>query len=233
MNIIGQIRIELKNNKQKTRVGSQYFFKEKVKAYNIKTPVVRQIAKKYWQQVKGLPKLEIFKLSEELLKSGYNEEATIAFTWVFNLKKQYQPSDMKLFESWLNKYIDNWGKCDDFCTHSVGELLLQYPELLKKLPTWARSKNMWVRRASAVSLIYPNRRKNHLKQIFEIADILLIDKEDLVQKGYGWMLKEASNLYQKEVFDYVMKNKHKMPRTALRYAIEKMPKSLKQRAMKI
>ena len=69
------------------------------------------------------------------------------------------------------------------------------------------------------------------KDIFEIADILLLDKGDLVQKGYGWMLKAASKSYQKEVFEYVMKNKTKMPRTALRYAIEKMPKDLKVKAM--
>ena len=54
----------------------------------------------------------------------------------------------------------------------------------------------------------------------------------MVQKGYGWMLKEASNIFQKQVFDYVMKRKNKMPRTSLRYAIEKMPQSMKKKAMK-
>jgi len=71
-----------------------------------------------------------------------------------------------------------------------------------------------------------------LKDIFEIAGILLVDKDDLVQKGYGWMLKAASQAYQKEVFDFVMKNKATMPRTALRYAIEKMPQEMKVEAMK-
>lgn len=53
----------------------------------------------------------------------------------------------------------------------------------------------------------------------------------MVQKGYGWLLKVASQTHEKEVFDYVMTNKSNMPRTALRYAIEKMPKSLKEKAM--
>jgi len=70
-----------------------------------------------------------------------------------------------------------------------------------------------------------------LKEVFEISDILLLDSEDMVQKGYGWLLKVASNNHQKEVFNYVMKNKSVMPRTALRYAIEKMPKDLKKNAM--
>ncbi len=64
-----------------------------------------------------------------------------------------------------------------------------------------------------------------------IADILLEDKDDLVQKGYGWLLKEASRTHQEQVFEYVMRNKAIMPRTALRYAIEKMPEELRRKAM--
>ena len=88
-----------------------------------------------------------------------------------------------------------------------------------------------MRRAAAVSLIVPGKHGKFLKEIFAIADILLCDDDDMVQKGYGWMLKVASQVHEKQIFDYVMKNKKKMPRTALRYAIEKMPKELKARAM--
>ena len=109
--------------------------------------------------------------------------------------------------------------------------MLKFPEYLYKLNIWAKSKNRWERRASTVILICLIKRKDYLKKIFEIADILLLDKDDLVQKGYGWMLKEASNVYQKKIFDYVIKNKKIMPRTALRYAIEKMPQNMKQKAM--
>jgi len=80
-------------------------------------------------------------------------------------------------------------------------------------------------------LIIPARQGKFLKDIFEIADILLLDEDDLVQKGYGWMLKAASQAHQQEVFDYVVRNKKTMPRTALRYAIEKMPKDLRLQAM--
>lgn len=62
--------------------------------------------------------------------------------------------------------------------------------------------------------------------------MLLVDEDEMVQKGYGWLLKEESRKHQKEVFDYVLKNKSVMPRTALRYAIELMPKELKAAAMK-
>ena len=82
-----------------------------------------------------------------------------------------------------------------------------------------------------MSLIVPAKQGKFLHDIFEIADILLLDKDDMIQKGYGWMLKVASQVHQREVFEYVLAHKTTMPRTALRYAIEKMPKEMKNRAM--
>ena len=107
----------------------------------------------------------------------------------------------------------------------------RYPESVQELRSWAGSENRWLKRAAAVSLIIPAKRGKFLSDIFEIADLLLLDSDDMVQKGYGWLLKEASRSHQKGVFDYVMRNKKVMPRTALRYAIELMPKELKSKAM--
>ena len=106
-----------------------------------------------------------------------------------------------------------------------------YPAYLSGLKKWAISENRWVKRASAVSLIVPARKGKFLSEIFEIADILHSDKDDMVQKGYGWMLKSASQAHQEEVFRYVVSKKATMPRTSLRYAIEKMPSELKAIAM--
>ena len=73
--------------------------------------------------------------------------------------------------------------------------------------------------------------REFLTDIFEITDSLLLDGDDMVQKGYGWLLKEASRQHQVEVFDYVLRNKAVMPRTSLRYAIEKMPQEMRKKAM--
>jgi len=81
-------------------------------------------------------------------------------------------------------------------------------------------------------LIHPfGKEKKYLAQILKTAETLLTDTDDMVQKGYGWMLKEASKYNQPQVFAFVMKHKTKMPRTALRYAIEKLPLKLKLKAM--
>lgn len=230
--IIESIRKELKECADPGEVKKeQHFFKEKVMFYGVKTAIVGKIGREYFKAVRDKNKSEIFTLCEELWQSGYMEESYIACNWSYYIHRDYKPGDFKVFEKWVNYYVSNWASCDTLCNHSVGIIVEMYPEYLSDLKKWAKSKNRWVRRASAVSLIIPARKGKFLNDIFEIADILLLDQDDLVQKGYGWMLKEASKPHQKDVFDYVIKNKKVMPRTALRYAIEKMPKDLKEKAM--
>jgi len=228
-NIIDDIRRELKEISDETiRKSSQNFFKEKILCYGIKTATVQKIGKEYFKVIKDKPKTEIFDLCDKLWQSGYMEESFIACNWSYFVHKEYKPEDFKVFEKWVGWYITNWASCDTLCNHTVGEFLEMYPEYITELKQWAQSENKWMRRAAAVSLIIPARKGKFMKEIIEIANILLLDKEDLVQKGYGWMLKASSEAYQNEVFEYV---KAIMPRTALRYAIEKMPVELKKKAM--
>jgi 3-methyladenine DNA glycosylase AlkD len=230
--IIISLREDLiKSVDEATRNSSRRYFKEEIKLYGVKTVMVGQQARKYLPTVKGLAKPQVFELCEELFKSDYCEEAFIAADWIYNVRKKFEPSDFVTLERWINLYINNWAKCDSLCNHSMAAFIDLYPQYLAELKEWARSSNRWVKRASAVTLIIPARQGRYLADIFEIADILLTDPDDLVQKGYGWMLKAASQSHQSEVFEYVMKNKGRMPRTALRYAIEKMPVEMKKQAM--
>lgn len=232
MKIISPLRKELEEKiDSKTKEISQKFFKERIKYYGVKTAEVRNISKKYFKLFEKKSKSEIFELCDILWQSGYIEESFIACHWSYYLHKDYVPDDFTIFEIWVNNYVNNWASCDTLCNHTIGEFMEMYPEYLTKLKLWATSKNRWTRRASAVSLIIPGKKGKFLNDIFEIADILLLDKDDLVQKGYGWMLKVASQAHQQEVFDYVISKKAILPRTALRYAIEKMPKELKKIAM--
>jgi 3-methyladenine DNA glycosylase AlkD len=232
--IVKKIRAELKKNiDESTRRSFQRFFKEDIKYYGVKTGTVDKIASNHWKEMETLGKKDIFKMFEELFKSDYTEEAFIVSFLAPKLADESEPGDIKLFERWIGKYINNWAKCDSFCNHTVGSFVEKYPSSVEELKTWTKSKNRWLRRAAAVSLIVPAKHGGFLKDALEIADKLLLDKDDMVQKGYGWLLKEASRMHQKEVFDYVMKKMKSMPRTALRYAIELMPRNLKSKAMKI
>ncbi|MEM2968306.1 MAG: DNA alkylation repair protein [Candidatus Bathyarchaeia archaeon] len=231
--IVEHIRAELKAlADEETRRSFQRFFKEEVACYGVKADAVRKIARKYWKEAKTLSKAEIFALCEDLLRSDCTEEAFVVCYWLPNLVAVLEPADLAVFEGWIGKYVNNWAKCDSFCTRTVGSLIQKHPGVIGELKKWAKSHNRWLRRAAAVSLIYPARKGYFLSEVFEISDMLLEDGDAMVQKGYGWLLKEASRKHQKEVFYYVLKNKARMPRTALRYAIELMPKELKAEAMK-
>ena len=218
---------------QKTKESGPKFFKEQVKLHGVKTATVTKISKEYFEYVKDWKKDYIFDLCEELWKSGYLEESFVACNWSYSLHKQYSLEDFFVFDKWLRLYVNNWASCDTLCNHTIGTLVERYPELMEKLVQWTQSKNRWLRRGAAVTLIIPARHGKFLHEIFRIADALLVDNDDLVQKGYGWMLKAASEAHQKQVFDYVTKNKSKMPRTALRYAIEKMPRDVKNKLMNL
>jgi 3-methyladenine DNA glycosylase AlkD len=232
-NLLSQIRFDLKAATDlKVQNSFQRFFKEQVKYYGVKTETVGKIAKKYWPHVKILDKQAIFALCEELFRSNYTEEAFIVSFWLPNYIDHLEPSDLVTFKFWIECYMDNWAKCDGFCNHTIGDLIQGHPEALPQVKSWAKSENRWLKRASAVSLIVPAKKGLFLQDAFEICDVLLLDGDDIVQKGYGWLLKEESRKHQKEVYDYVVRNRKVMPRTALRYAVELMPKELKAEAMK-
>jgi 3-methyladenine DNA glycosylase AlkD len=230
--IIEKLRAELSaNSDELIQQTSQHFFKESIRCYGIKSATVVNISKEYFKTIKGASKTEIFELCEELWMSSMIEESFVACNWSYSVCKNYEPDDLKVFEKWIGSYVDNWASCDTLCNHTVGKFLEMYPDRISELKRWATSKNRWMKRAAAVSLIIPARHGKFLKQITEIADILLLDPDDLVQKGYGWMLKAASQAHEMEIFEYVMSKKAVMPRTALRYAIEKMSAELKTKAM--
>ena len=245
--ILEQLRQAIINNIDKeSSVSHDRFFKEGevAKTYGLKTNEVHKIAKDFFGKIKECSKQTVFELCEELWKSGYLEEEAIACNWAESQHKKYEPADFAIFEHWLSNYVNNWADCDTLCNHTIGSFVMKYPEYVDKLKIWAKSPNRWMRRGAAVTLIIPARKGLFLNDIIEIAGTLLLDKDDLVQKGYGWMLKAASmsetfvkgtdetkKKHLEIVFNFVMKNKAVMPRTALRYAIEKMPAELKAQAM--
>jgi len=230
--IVENIRKELiQNADEKVKASGERFYKENVTMYGLKSALVSSIGKEHFLNLADKSKSTVFLLCEEFWQSGYMEESFIACNWSYYIRKQYELNDFRIFEKWVHSYLNNWASCDTLCNHTVGTIVEMYPVLLRELKKWAISDNRWVKRAAAVSLIVPARRGLFLEEIFEIADILHSDSDDMVQKGYGWMLKEASKPHRTEVFEYVMNKKATMPRTSLRYAIEKMPDELKRKAM--
>lgn len=219
---------------EERRLSSARFFKadEYIKTYGVGMSDVGKIARSYIKEIACRDKNEILALCDSLWQSTYIEECVIACIWAESRVKEFEEGDIDCFERWINQYVDNWATCDTLCNHTIGGFLMRFPNFIERVKRWAYSENRWMRRAASVSLIIPARKGFFLSEIFQIADSLLIDNDDLVQKGYGWMLKAASEHNPRAVFEYLIVRKESIPRTAYRYALEKMPAEWRAEAMK-
>jgi 3-methyladenine DNA glycosylase AlkD len=232
VNIIGLVEQRLRENSNDTvKIAIKRFFKEDIKVFGVSSATVKKITRELSNIVKDRTKNEIFDICEELWSSGYLEKCSIACELAYSVRVLYTVDDFKTFDHWVSRYIHNWANCDHFCNHTVGTFLEMYPQFITDLKIWTESENRWKKRASAVSLIVPAHRGLFLSDIMAIADKLLLDKDDMVQKGFGWMLKAASESCPEKIFDYIMVRKDTMPRTAFRYALEKMPEEWRNKAM--
>lgn len=213
---------------EKDREASQRFFKEQALLYGVKTKPVDELVKNIQPIFAPWPVDAQLDLCEMLWQSGYMEEAVVACRISHRNRKQYRADHFQRFQLWLNRYVDNWAKCDGLCNHTLGEWFMKYPGQLQQIESWTADSNRWVRRGAAVSLIVPARKGLFLETILLVAQLLLINPDDLVQKGVGWMLKSASTPHPNAILEFLSAHAHTIPRTTLRYALEKYPPAIRQ-----
>lgn len=199
---------------------------------HIATGDIRRLAAQLYRQIDDKAIAHVLSLAQELLEQHSWALGVIAFEWAYRAKEQYTLETYDIFYAWLKKYVRGWGDCDDFCTHAFGELLRRHKELFAKTAEWTKDGDFWVRRAAAVILI-PAILKNDYAGIdpYRISDALMYDSHDLVQKGYGWMLKCFSQMEPDSVRKYLAANSMRMPRTAYRYAMEKFDAETRAKLM--
>ena len=195
----------------------------------ITVPQSRKIAIKY----KTLTQKEI----KLLLTSKIHEERLIG---LLILVRTFNNSDSierkKIYEFYLSlsKYINNWDLVDLSADKIVGRYLYQVGNADLRsiqLSHFARSKNIWERRIAIVAT-YHFIKNNRYDDTLKITEILLNDSHDLIQKAVGWMLREVGKRSQKTEEDFLKKHYKTMPRTMLRYAIEKFPEAKRKRYLR-
>src|SRR3990167_9400786 len=177
-------------------------------------PQSRSLAVKY----KDLSFLEIL----ELLKSKIHEERLIALLILVYRFQKYPEEQRRIYEFYLKnlKFVNNWDLVDLSSHKIVGEYLQDKPkDILFKL---ARSENLWERRIAMIST-FSFIRDRKFDTSLKIAELLVKDKEDLIQKALGWMLREIGKKDLETEETFLKKYYKQMVRTALRYAIEKFP----------
>ena len=181
----------------------------------IRVPEQRKIAKKH----RDLPLEEV----AVLVRSEFHEER---LTGLLILTYRYPKSTPEQKEALFNFYvahvpwINNWDLVDVTAPNVVGAWLQDRPRDL--LYEWARSQNLWERRLAILSTLHFI-RQDDFEDTMQLARMLLSDAHDLIHKAVGWMLRETGKRSPAVLISFLDQHSHRMPRTMLRYAIERLP----------
>ena len=182
----------------------------------ITVPVQRKIA----QEFKGLELKEI----ETLIRSPIHEARLTGFIILGDsIKKGDEAVHKKVFDFYMShtECVNNWDLVDSTARDIVGGYLYEYKKDRKILYRLVSSKNIWERRIAIISTFYFI-GKNDFGDTIHISELLLKDTHDLIHKAVGWMLREMGKRNKIEVIGFLNMHAPRMPRTMLRYAIEKL-----------
>jgi 3-methyladenine DNA glycosylase AlkD len=205
--------------------GSRAYFKayEDVEFFGLKTAPVRQIERKLFLQIRGEWRIdEAISFCEILIKRRELEAKNTGILLLSRYKKSFDKNLWAKVEGWLNSnYCSDWASTDSLASTIIARLVEQNPQLIIKLKSWTKRKNLWLRRAAAVAMTPSARHGKNLEDAYEIAESLFIYPEDLIHKAAGWLLREAGKTNPKHLEDFLLARGPHIPRTTLRYAIER------------
>jgi 3-methyladenine DNA glycosylase AlkD len=211
---------------------AQRFFKDQpITLHGLTAPQIQRVARDVFPRIKKLPIVDRNRLCTALWASRTFEEGALVCYVYRRFAKQCGGQEFALFARWLDRYVDNWAHTDGLSLWLLGASIANDPTLIDKLDPWTSSKNRWKRRAAAVALVYSAKRGEHTRAILRIATPLIEDKDDMVQKGVGWLLKETYPKRPAEVVRFLLANRMKTTRLVLRYAAEKMTAADKARVL--
>jgi 3-methyladenine DNA glycosylase AlkD len=214
-------------------IQSQRYFKETISCYGLTSDEVREIASGLYRDCRdGWSLGQAVELCETLLPNRYFEAKSVAILVLLRFKKEFGPPLFSLIKKWLSRdYLDNWASVDTLCPDALGPLLEEHAGLRAKIRTWAAAPNRWVKRASAVSFIKLARRGRCLDDAYAVARRLFPAEDDLIEKANGWLLREAGKTDMARLEGFLLRHGPKIPRTTVRYAIEKFPEEKRRRIL--
>jgi 3-methyladenine DNA glycosylase AlkD len=161
----------------------------------------------------------VVEVADQLFRPGFNEAKTSAIFLLEQSAARLGDREFRLFESWLDR-VENWSDHDGLTMYLLGPMMAAQPERANRVKEWARSRNLWRRRAAAVSLIRGIRRGLFWREAQQVAQVLLSDHDLMAQKGLGWMLREAAKANAPQTIPFLVSIRKKAPRLVLRTACE-------------
>jgi 3-methyladenine DNA glycosylase AlkD len=211
--------------------GAQRFFKEEIKSYGWRTANLRRAVRGWRREILRENDFKfLVNVADHLFSGLVNEEKNAAVFLLEEMDTQCGEGEFKLFESWLDR-ISNWSDHDGLVHYLVAPMVAAKPARASNVFRWAKSPNRWHRRAACVALIRGARKKMFFPEIVRLSNLLLADEDDMVQKGLGWLLREAAKYDAKRTVTYLMKIRGHAPRLVLRTACETLPQSAKKKVL--
>ena len=195
------------------------------------TADLRRAARRYRREIRkeyGLGFLA--EVADQLFAGVVLEEKIAAVFLLEKLDAEFGDSEFRLFESWLDR-ISSWADHDALVHSLIARMVVAKPVRVTAVFRWAKSRNRWHRRAACVALIQGTRARLFFPEIKQLANVLLTDEDDMVQKGLGWLLRETAKFDARRTMPYLMKIRGRAPRLVLRTACETLPVSAREKVL--
>jgi 3-methyladenine DNA glycosylase AlkD len=227
-----QIRYELlSGGSQQHAAGVQWFFKEEIRSHGWYTAALRKAAVLTRRKIlhENSPGF-LLKVADELFHGNILEEKIFAVFLLEKTTDQLSAKEFRVFERWLAR-VSTWADHDALVHYLLGPMLLSDPQRAQRVFVWQKNKNRWHRRAAAVALVRGARAGLFEKEIIRVSNLLLRDKDDIVQKGLGWLLREWTRDHPRRALPFLMKIRATAPRLVLRTACERLGQADRKRVL--
>ncbi len=230
--IAKHIRTVLKNGGSAPHTEEvQRFFKHEVQSRGWYTAELRKVAVRFRRAIiaeNGLPFL--LQVADQLFRGDVLEEKVFAVVMLQGIVNGFGKADFKVFETWLDR-VNTWADHDALVHYLIGPMIAAETAYLSRPLRWAKARERWHQRAAAVSLIHSTRQHKNFGDIRRITEILLSSGDDMVQKGLGWLLREAAKANPEQTVEYLMTIRERTPRLVLRTACETLPEVGRKRVL--
>ena len=209
----------------------QRFFKDEVKSRGWYTGELRKVAVRFRRTIlaeQDIPYL--VEVADRLFRGDVLEEKIFAVVMLQGIVSEFGKPEFKLFESWLDR-ISSWADHDTLVYYLLGPMIAANDKLLSRPLHWTKAKDRWHRRAAAVSLIHSTRQHKNFEHIQRVTELLLKSDDDMVQKGLGWLLREAAKFNPEQTVPYLMTIRDHSPRLVLRTTCETLSPAMKEKVL--
>jgi 3-methyladenine DNA glycosylase AlkD len=206
----------------------QRFFKEEIKSRGWYTHELRKVAVRLRKATLQDADISfLLAVCDKLFRGRVLEEKVFAVFMLQDLTEELGDKEFKLFGSWLDR-VSTWADHDALASFLLGPMIAVETKRAKAVFPWAKSRDRWHRRAAAVSLIRAIRQKKCRREVVQVSNSLLDDNDDMVQKGLGWLLREAVKYDPEFALPYLRKIRDRAPRLVLRTACETLSPSQRE-----